>query len=216
MFSVIRIPTKFSKSIRRLSDKEKLTLFSMLLDIWDWKKINPPDSLSWDMVTLIYWEWMNMESRNWTKPEFSLIEYTSEWPGTVCPSDPEHRVEYSIVEENRIDISSNEDTQAIIVPEKKEEYWNEEINLMQKFLRQAVWVSAFKDSKERWYVTHCYNLAKKIWKDEFQFRLKEILSDPFKAKNSNKLAYLYWELKSFIHSPVVESKKEWVFKHHVI
>jgi hypothetical protein len=101
-------------------------------------------------------------------------------------------------------ISTIVDTKQVSVVE---EFGKDEINIMQKFLRQAVWVSAFKDSKERWYVTHCYNLMKKIGKQEFQFRLKEILSDPFKAKNSNKLAYLYWEIKSYIHSPVVEEKK---------
>jgi hypothetical protein len=88
----------------------------------------------------------------------------------------------------------------------KETFWKEEINLMQAFLRQAVWVTQFKDSKERWYVQHCYNLLKKIWREEFETRLKEILSDQFKAKNCNKLAYLYWELKSYIHSPVIETK----------
>jgi hypothetical protein len=62
---------------------------------------------------------------------------------------------------------------------------------MQLFLRQAVGVTQFKDSKERWYVTHCYNLLKKIGREEFETRLKEILSDQFKAKNCNKLAYLY-------------------------
>jgi len=98
------------------------------------------------------------------------------------------------------DISSKEDKELALVPE----FWKDEINLMQKFLRQAVWVSAFKDTKERWYVTHCYNLMKKIWKDEFQHRLKTILQDEFKAKNANKLQYLYNEIKAFIHSPVIE------------
>ncbi len=204
MFNVIRIPTKFSKTIRRLSDKEKISLFDMLLDIWDWKNVNTPDNMAWDVLWLIYWEWMNMESRNWNKPASSLL---SEWPGTVCPSDPERRVEYNRIEDNRIEISSKEDTQALIVKEEKE-YWNNEINMMQAFLRKAVWVSAFKDSKERWYVTHCYTLMKKIGKDEFQYRLKEILSDSFKVKNCNKLAYLYWELKSFIHSPIVQEKQK--------
>lgn len=95
-----------------------------------------------------------------------------------------------------------------LVTEPIETFWKDEINLMQWFLRQAVWLDKFKDSKERWYVTHCYNLMKKIGKEEFQIRLKEILSDPFKAKNCNKLAYLYWELKSYIHTPVIEPKQK--------
>ena len=87
-------------------------------------------------------------------------------------------------------------------------YWKEEINMMQQYLRQVVGVTQFKDSKERWYVTHCYNLMKKIGKDEFNARLKWILQDDFKAKNCNKLAYLYGELKSYIHSPIVETEQK--------
>lgn len=102
------------------------------------------------------------------------------------------------------DISKDIWEQALVV----ETHWVEHINLMQWYLRQAVWLTAFKDSKERWYVTHCYNLMKKIWRDEFNFRLQTILSDQFKAKNCNKLAYLYWELKSFIHSPVIKTKEK--------
>lgn len=92
----------------------------------------------------------------------------------------------------------------------KETYWKEEINMMQSFLRKAVGVTQFKDSKERWYVQHCYNLLKKIWREDFNTRLQEILSDPFKAKNCNKLAYLYWEMKSYIHTPVVEPQRRWL------
>ena len=104
------------------------------------------------------------------------------------------------------DISKDIWEQALEVSDTTEiqDYGNTGINDMQKFLRQAVGLDSFKDKKERWYVTHCYNLLKKIWRDEFQERLKVILSDPFKAKNCNKLEYLYWELKSFIHSPVIE------------
>lgn len=107
-------------------------------------------------------------------------------------------------------ISSKEDKEQALV--LQETFWNNEINLMQKFLRQAVWVTQFKDSKERWYVTHCYNLMTKIGKEEFQYRLKTILKDEFKSKNCNKLSYLYWELKAFIHSPVVETEQKWKSK----
>lgn len=106
--------------------------------------------------------------------------------------------------EFELNTSSIEEQQAVIAIQ--EHFWKDEINMMQAFLRQAVWLTAFKDSKERWYVSHCYNLMKKIGKNEFNFRLEAILSDQFKVKNCNKLAYLYGEMKSFIHSPVVEAK----------
>ena len=105
MFNVIRIPTKFSKWIRRLSQKEKAELLDMLLNIWDGMQTIPPDSILWDTLELIYGEWMNMESRNWNKPKESLIVYTSESLGTVTQDNSEHRVEYSRIEYSRVEES---------------------------------------------------------------------------------------------------------------
>ena len=48
---------------------------------------------------------MNMEAKNGVKREKSSINLCSEWPGEVVPSDPGTRVEYSRVEENRIEYS---------------------------------------------------------------------------------------------------------------
>ena len=101
MFNVIRIPTKFSKTIKRMSNEERLQVFDLLIKIWDWGEISPPDSIVWDVVQLIYGEWMNMEAKNGVKREKSSINLCSEWPGEVVPSDPGTRVEYSRVEENR-------------------------------------------------------------------------------------------------------------------
>ena len=62
------------------------------------------------------------------------------------------------------DISKDIREQALEASDTTEiqEYGNTGINDMQKFLRQAVGLDSFKDKKERWYVTHCYNLLKKI------------------------------------------------------
>jgi len=106
MFNVIRIPTKFSKTIKRMSNEERLQVFDLLIRIWDWGEISPPDNIVWDVVQLIYGEWMNMESKNGVKREKSSINLCSEWPGEVVPSDPGTRVEYSRVEENRIEESA--------------------------------------------------------------------------------------------------------------
>ena len=200
MFNVIRIPTKFSRPIKRLSDKEKLKLLDALINIWDGIVVQQTDDTVWDLLSLIYWEWMNMESKNGHKKDTEYVVTTSP---TIPPSMSDCRVEYSRVEDNIIEENTIVWEQALVV----ETHWSEHINLMQGFLRQAVWVTAFKDSKERWYVTHCYNLMKKIWREEFNSRLETILSDQFKAKNCNKLAYLYWELKSFIHSPIIKTKE---------
>lgn len=86
-----------------MSNEERLQVFDLLIKIWDWGEISPPDSIVWDVVQLIYGEWMNMEAKNGVKREKSSINLCSEWPGEVVPSDPGTRVEYSRVEENRIE-----------------------------------------------------------------------------------------------------------------
>ena len=103
MFTVIRLPTKFSRSIKRFSEKEKAELLGMLIDIWEWTLVTLPDTIVWDTISLIYWEWMNMESKNGNKPEKPLIQYSSESVGQVKPSNTTPRVEYNIVEYNRVE-----------------------------------------------------------------------------------------------------------------
>lgn len=88
-----------------MSNEERLQVFDLLIKIWDWGEISPPDNIVWDVVQLIYGEWMNMEAKNGVKREKSSINLCSEWPGEVVPSDPGSRVEYSRVEENRIEYS---------------------------------------------------------------------------------------------------------------
>lgn len=129
MFNVIRIPTKFSKTIKRLSNEERLQVFDLLIKIWDWGEISPPDSIVWDVVQLIYGEWMNMEAKNKTKPEKSSINLCSGLPGEVRPSDPGTRVEYSRVEENRI-----EETRDIVSAETKiiKNEYQENISFMKR------------------------------------------------------------------------------------
>lgn len=115
--NVIRIPTKFARSIKRLSDKDRLSVFDSLLKIGENEVIKLPDSAAWDLVELIYWEWMNMESRNWTKPS---INHISEWLGTNSPSDSGHRVEYNRIEDNRIE-QNKEITQSLTVVDDRTE-----------------------------------------------------------------------------------------------
>ncbi len=86
------------------------------------------------------------------------------------------------------------------------EYGNKEINNILAYLQKIIGISDFKESRnrERRYAKHILDLWKKIWKEDFNFRLKSILEDEFKAKNCNSIKFLYWEIKSFIHSPIVE------------
>lgn len=89
-------------------------------------------------------------------------------------------------------------------------FWNEEINNILAFLKKIIWVSDFKESQkmQRIFWKHILNLWKKIWKEEFQKRLKNILENDFKAKNCNSLNFLYKEIKAFIHSPILQTKQQ--------
>lgn len=89
--------------------------------------------------------------------------------------------------------------------EENEEFWNKEINAILKLLCKAVGIDEFKETQQRQriYWKHFVNWIKNNWKQEFLNRLKWVLSDWFKAKNANSIAYLYHEIKSFIHSPVL-------------
>jgi hypothetical protein len=92
---------------------------------------------------------------------------------------------------------------------EKIEYWNKEINDTLAFLKKACWITDFKEpsGKQRMFCKHIINLTQKISKEEMIERLKGILEDDFKAKNCNGIVYLYRELKSYIHSPVIPKKE---------
>ena len=91
--------------------------------------------------------------------------------------------------------------------EWEKEYWNKEINQILLLLRQTVWCDDFTESQQwqRRYWKHFLNLWAKIWNDEFWKRLQWILSDKFKSKNCNNLKYLYDQMKSYIHSPIISN-----------
>ena len=101
MFSVIRIPVKFNRTIKRFSQKEKLELLDILMRIWEWETIIVPDNVFWDTINLIYWEWINMENKNWKKYEKDLVKYNCELPAELPAGLPAHRIEENRIEENK-------------------------------------------------------------------------------------------------------------------
>lgn len=160
MFNVIRIPTKFSRPIKRLSDKEKLKLLDALINVWDWIIVQQTDDTVWDLLSLIYWEWMNMESKNGHKKD-------TEYVITTTPSDPpsmsDCRVEESRIEYNRIEENTIVWEQAL---EVIEEFWDKEINNIIEIIKwqvELLWLIYKKWSRER-------ERAKNIltWKDFWQ------------------------------------------------
>lgn len=150
MFNVIRIPTKFSRPIKRLSDKEKLKLLDALINVWDWIIVQQTDDTVWDLLSLIYWEWMNMESKNGHKKE-------TEYVVTTVPSNPpsmsdcrveESRIEYNRIEENIIDNTTIVVWEQALVVAK----WNTDINELLETIKWQVeflWLIYKKGKYER-------------------------------------------------------------------
>ena len=139
-----------------MSNEERLQVFDLLIKIWDWGEISPPDNIVWDVVQLIYGEWMNMEAKNGVKREKSSINLCSEWPGEVVPSDPGTRVEYSRVEENRIEYS-------------KEWVLEEENNQIQDTKTKKKKVhdySSLENDPEDSFAKETYLTLKKMWWNE--------------------------------------------------
>ncbi len=87
----------------------------------------------------------------------------------------------------------------------KIEYGDKWINALLEFFYGSIWIDDFKESKkwQRIFWKQCLDLIKRIWKQEFLRRFKVILEDNFKIKNCNSITFIYKEIKSFIHSPLV-------------
>lgn len=130
---------------------------------------------------------------------------TFEWISPLWKFNENNKTEET---ENSEKTKAEEPTNENSAVGEKVTYWNEDINKILLFLKQTVWIDDFKEPSrlQRMYWKHMLNLWKRIWKDEYLSRVKSILEDWFKLKNSNSIAYLYKEIKSFIHSPIVDLK----------
>lgn len=175
-----------------MSNEERLEVFDLLIKIWDWGEISPPDNIVWDVVQLIYGEWMNMEAKNGVKREKSSINLCSEWPGEVCPSDPGTRVEYSRVEENRIEESKIEDNREISLEENNNEIHNT------KPRKKSYDYSSLENDPEDSFAKEAYITLKKLWWNE-SIPMKEFFDyiDEFlvsKGISKEKWDFIKWKL----------------------
>jgi hypothetical protein len=202
-----------------MSEKGRLQLLDLILKIWDDEQIELPDSEVGDTVALIYSDWMNMERKNWEKPLFDhLAGYSQEvceWVGLDDASESGAIVKESIrkdsiVKENKLENNSKElwKQELSIVANKfldkdweVTEFGNKEINWALEFLKKAIGIDDFKESKpvQRQFWNHIVKLRDKIGNDDLKIRIVGIVSDNFKRKNCNSIQYLYRELKSYIH-----------------
>lgn len=148
MFNVIRIPTKFSRPIKRLSDKEKLKLLDALINVWDWIVVQQTDDTVWDLLSLIYWEWMNMESKNGHKKD-------TEYVVTTTPSDPPSMSDCR-VEENRIEYNRREE----IVATQPNEY---QISISYLKNIETEQIPDYAENYQEEWIKFCYYWSEK-WK----------------------------------------------------
>ena len=93
-------------------------------------------------------------------------------------------------------------------PKSTQEIINEKRANLISFFRKVVGVDKFKDFSEWAEARRMEKLIEKIGKDDFLRRMKEVLRDPFKAKNCNKLSYLRKEIESYIHTPIFKQKQD--------
>lgn len=174
-------------------------------DRWKWEEYSQAQS--------------DRAKKRWDTPsQEDMPPHATAFP--AMPNDAEHADSVSVSDTVNASVNVNDNLitskevkeQALTIEPK--EFWNQEINKALEFLKKAVWLTDFKDTQQwqRRYASHIIRIKWEIWDDEFKHRLKSILQDEFKAKNCNKLKYLYWELKSFIHSPVVETEGNRVFR----
>lgn len=84
-------------------------------------------------------------------------------------------------------------------------YGNEDINKMLEFLKQALGLTDFKETKQsqRNFGKHLVGLMEKIGKEEFRDRLQELAKDQFHLKNMGSLQYLYKNIKGFVKAKPV-------------
>lgn len=87
-------------------------MLNLILQIWDDEIISLPDSDVWDLVSLIYSDWINMERKNWEKPLVNHLagdpQQVSEWVGQDSEDNSDTKVKYSIVKENKEKVNVNE------------------------------------------------------------------------------------------------------------
>ncbi len=164
-----------------------------------------------DILLLIYWEWMNMESKNGNRVEKNhLAGYSA--------GDSEARVEYNIIEDNRIEynLSTKVDTtQALIIP-----HWNENINELIESIKQTVQSLWLVYKKSRYERERAQNIL--TWKD-FSETCRIANMTPIKfseniIKLSTKLDFWKWKIYNCetLYKHYASVYNEWIKKKEEI
>lgn len=164
-------------------------------------EVTAPIALEWHII----YKWIKKNKKNNTNV---LLWTEAQKTSDLINFSENEKIENSNDELETEELEKESDKNSALA--ENPVYWKAEINDTLDFLKKIIWVSDFKESQkmQRIFGKHILNLWQKIWKEDFVFRLKNILKDSFKAKNCNSLKYLYAELKAFIHSPLVEVEPE--------
>ena len=204
---LLRIPTSYSIQIQCLSDEDCKYVFSQLFKLSSWESSEIEFSPRWGIVQSIWRECIQLENKarakKWWEPlcyDIAPMVQPMVQPKNNLSATKSNQIKSNQIKSNQIKSISKDTENSIELSEPTWEYWNKEINSALDFLKKAIGIDDFKESKpaQRQFGNHIVKLRDKIWNEDLKHRIVGIVSDSFKRKNCNSIQYLYRELKSFV------------------
>lgn len=204
---ILRIPTSYSIQIQCLSDEDCKYVFKTLFELTAGMAVELEFSPRWGIVQSIWRECIQLENKARAKKWWEVLCYDLApmvqpmvQPKNNLSATKSNQIKSNQTKPNQTKTISKDIVNSSELSEPIIEFWNKEINWALDFLKKAIGIDDFKESKpiQRQFGNHIVKLRDKIWNEDLKNRIIGIVSDPFKRKNCNSIKYLYWELKSFV------------------
>jgi len=212
MMEILRIPTSYSIQIQCLSSEDCKYVFQTLFELTAGIPVELEFSPRWGIVQSIWRECIQLENKARAKKWWEVLCYDLA-PMVQPMGQPKNNL--SATKSNQIKsnqakpnqtkaISKDIDNSSELSEPLIVEFWNKEINGALDFLKKAIGIDDFKESKpiQRQFGNHIVKLRDKIGNEDLKNRIVGIVSDAFKRKNCNSIQYLYRELKSYVKEDV--------------
>jgi len=203
---ILRLPYKYSQLIETLSDEDCWKLLKAFLkknsDNLEWISLTYYNLISidiWNIEAQVLqwiknWHKGGVSWKLWWRPKKKHNEEANDNPGGGYDETP--KVKDKVIDKDKVkDIVKIEEEKETKVSTS---YWNEDINKTLQFLKQTTNRDDWKESVafQRIYWKHIFNLATKLWKEEFIKRLNVLCNDKFHYQHLGKLEYIYRTIKS--------------------
>lgn len=208
---ILRIPTSYSIQIQCLSSEDCKYVFQTLFELTAGIPVELEFSPRWGIVQSIWRECIQLENKARAKKWWEVLCYDLApmvqpmgqpmvQPKNNFSATKSNQIKSNQAKSNQIKPISKDIENSIELSEPIVEFGNKEINGALDFLKKAIGIDDFKESKpiQRQFWNHIVKLRDKIWNEDLKNRIVGIVSDAFKRKNCNSIKYLYWELKSFV------------------